>query len=65
VGALVIGMAEAYDALVHDRPHRSAVSPSEAYRLLSEEAGKRFDPQILRPFLQVIEKESEHAGVSH
>ncbi len=64
VGALVIGMAEAYDALVHDRPHRPAVSPSEAHRILSEEAGKRFDPQILRPFLQVIEKESEPAAAS-
>ncbi len=64
VGALVIGMAEAYDALVHDRPHRPAVSPSEAHRILSEQASKRFDPQILRPFLQVIQKEPEPSGAS-
>jgi len=64
VGALVIGMAEAYDALTHDRPHRPAVSPAEAHRLLSEQAGKRFDPQILRPFLQMLDQDSAAAPVN-
>lgn len=64
VGAMVIGMAEAFDALVNDRPHRPAVSSPEAHRILSEAAGTQFDPQLLRPFLQVIEKESARPGVA-
>lgn len=61
VGALVIGMAEAYDLLTHEQPDRPAVAPAEARRLLSEQGGRTFDPQILRLFLQMLEKEPPKA----
>lgn len=56
VGAMVIGMSETFDALINERPHRQAVPIPEAYRMMSEMAGTQFDPQLLRPFLQVVEQ---------
>lgn len=63
VGAMVIGMAEAFDALISDRPYRKAIPIPEAHRMMSEMAGTQFDPQLLRPFLQVVEQHIAKPGV--
>lgn len=45
-------IADAYTALTHERPHRSAYTPYEAvYQLLVDGAADKFDRQILRVML--------------
>ncbi|MBI3926319.1 MAG: GAF domain-containing protein [Armatimonadetes bacterium] len=57
VGATVIGMAVYYDALTHERPHRPALSPTEAIEAMRRLSGSQFDPRLLDPFLHTIEQE--------
>lgn len=57
VGATIIGMAEMFDSLLHDRPHRKALTVQQALETMSQSSGTAFDPKLLRPFLQVVEKE--------
>lgn len=62
VGAALIGMAEAFDAMVCDRPHRPALPLPEVLRLMAEGSGTRYDPRLLKIFLQTVEKELSKAG---
>lgn len=43
----VVAVANAYDALVHDRPHRRAYPPEAALKLIEERGGHQFDPQVV------------------
>lgn len=46
----LILVADAYDAMTSPRPFREALTHEEAIALLSEGAGKRFDPEVVRAF---------------
>lgn len=62
VGAAVIGMAETWDGLVSASSPRGPEPPAEAIRYLADRSGSSFDPQLLRLFLQVVEKEGGRAA---
>jgi HD-GYP domain-containing protein (c-di-GMP phosphodiesterase class II) len=51
LGARVIAIADTYDAIITDRPYRPARSHEEALRIIQEEAGKQFDPDIVDAFM--------------
>ena len=51
-------MANAYDALVHERPHRSAYSPEEALHILQDRAGTQFDPELVPVLTEIVESET-------
>ncbi len=55
LGARIIAVADAYDAMTSDRPYRKALSPEEAVAILSKEKGKQFDPMIVESFLEFLE----------
>ncbi|HWO89623.1 MAG TPA: HD-GYP domain-containing protein, partial [Gemmatimonadales bacterium] len=57
LGARIIAVADAYDAMVSDRPYRKAPGPLYAARELAREAGAQFDPQVVAVFLQLLEEE--------
>ena len=42
----ILGVADAYDAITSDRPYRAGRTPREAARILREEAGKQFHPDV-------------------
>ena len=44
-------MVDAYDAMTRDRAYRKAMSEEEALKELEDNAGKQFDPEIVRVFL--------------
>lgn len=44
----IVGMADAYDAMISDVPYRKRMEPAIAYRLVS--AGKLFDPVVQEAF---------------
>ncbi|MGH7865798.1 MAG: HD-GYP domain-containing protein [Candidatus Binataceae bacterium] len=59
--ARITAIAEAFDAMTHDRPHRPAFSVSRALEMISERAGRQFDPQLVPEFrAMVIELQRNH-----
>ena len=50
LGARVVAVADAYHAMVHDRPYQAARSHAEALAELERHAGTQFDPEVVRIF---------------
>lgn len=49
----IISVADAYDALTHDRPHRVALSTEDALRELQKMSGIMFDPNVIQVFMSI------------
>lgn len=47
MGARIIAVADAYDAIVSDRPYRQGRSHWQAVEILEEAAGRQFDPKVV------------------
>jgi putative nucleotidyltransferase with HDIG domain len=60
LGARVISVCDAYDAMVSDRPYRAAMSSAEALAELRAGAGSQFDPNVVEAL--VIELEGGGLG---
>ncbi len=56
IGARIIAVADAYDAMTTNRPYRKALSREEAIRRLKENMGTQFDPKVVRAFLKIIKR---------
>lgn len=56
LGARIIAVADSYEAMTSDRPYRSALSREEAVNELRVNAGTQFDPEVVRHFLDLLEK---------
>lgn len=54
IGARVIAVCDAYDAMLADRPHRAARTPEEALDELRASAGTHFDPAVVAAFAVVL-----------
>lgn len=59
LGARILSVADAYDALTSKRPYRDALSREESVKVLEEGAGTQFDPVIVRAFLSCPEAPAE------
>ena len=57
--ARIFAVVDAYDAMTSDRPYRRALSHGEALAAIAREAGKQFDPQVVRVFLRGFAEERE------
>jgi putative two-component system response regulator len=55
VGARIIGIVDAFDAMTQYRPYREARSISEAVEEMRLERGRQFDPELVDEFVRVIE----------
>ena len=59
--ARIIAVADAYDAMISDRPYRKALSPKDALEEIRINAGAQFDPDIAKIFIEkVLGKESDN-----
>lgn len=60
----VLCVAEAYDAMISPRPHRSPLTHADARQVLQKESGTHFDPQIVKLALEVLTatQEEEEEG---
>jgi len=56
LGARIFSVAHAFDAIVTDRPYRRAKSLLEARVEIAQLAGKQFDPEVVRVFLDMPDK---------
>jgi HD-GYP domain-containing protein (c-di-GMP phosphodiesterase class II) len=52
--AQIIGLADVFEALTHDRPHRRAQSPHQAVRTILADMREAFDAELLRAFLALL-----------
>lgn len=50
----ILSIADAFDAMTHDRPYRKALSPEDALNELYRYAGTQFDPCLVEIFPQVL-----------
>jgi len=56
LGARILAVADTFDALRADRPHRAGMEPERTVEILKEKSGKQFDPKVIETFLGIIEK---------
>lgn len=52
--ARIIMVADAFDAMSHDRPYRSALSVIETLREITQAKGTLFDPQVVDACVKII-----------
>lgn len=52
----IAALADAYDSLTSDRPHRKAVPENEALALIRQKIGEQFDPEVYVAFDRSIQK---------
>ncbi|MFZ3062765.1 MAG: HD domain-containing phosphohydrolase [Actinomycetota bacterium] len=57
LGARILAVADAFEAMTSDRPYRSALSKREAAKEIRRESGSQFDPKVVEALLRVVEKE--------
>ena len=50
LGARIVAIADAYDAMTHDRPYKQAIGHEAAVRELRRHAGTQFDPELVQLF---------------
>ncbi len=50
----IVGVADAFDAIVSDRPYSKAVDPTEAVDIIKDASGSHFDPRVVRALIRVI-----------
>jgi two-component system cell cycle response regulator len=54
LGARIIAVCDAFDAMVSDRPYRQALAIGEALRELAQGSGTQFDPAVVSAFLEAF-----------
>ncbi|MGH9553035.1 MAG: HD domain-containing phosphohydrolase, partial [Terriglobales bacterium] len=59
LGARIILVADAYDAMTTDRPYRKAIGHQNAIAELRKQAGKQFDSQMVEALISIIGEERE------
>jgi diguanylate cyclase (GGDEF)-like protein len=55
LGARIIAVCDAFDAMTSDRPHRAAMTPEAALAELVRSAGSQFDPEVVQAFLAITD----------
>jgi len=54
LGARILAIADAFDAMISDRPYRSAMSMTEIVEEIRRCAGMQFDPVVVAAFLNTV-----------
>jgi len=54
VGARILAVADAFDAMTSPRPHRSRLSSVKAIEIIKAGAGTQWDPMIVYVFMEVL-----------
>ena len=56
LGARIMSVADAFEAMVYGRPYRQRMDIDSAIREIKKKSGTQFDPKIVEAFLKVIKK---------
>ena len=57
LSARILGIADAFDAMISKRCYKQAQPLEKVIAILQEEAGKQFDPKLVPVFVKAIEEE--------
>ena len=60
LAARIMAIADAFDAITHDRPYRRQLTQEEALNILRNEMGCQFDPALALSFVSIIESGRFH-----
>ena len=53
-GSRIIAVADAFCAMTTDRPYRKAMPVDKALSILREEAGKKWDPDVVNALAEIV-----------
>jgi hypothetical protein len=62
LGARIVSIVESYAAMLQERPTRPALTKEEALNTLKENWGNRYDPDVVKAFVEVVENELRSGG---
>lgn len=54
IAARIVALADTFDALTRKRPYKNAMSVKESIKIINDEKGKAFDPDIVDAFLKKL-----------
>lgn len=57
IGARIVSIIDAWDAMVSDRPYRRALTYEEAIREIKKGTGTQFDPNVVEVFTGILKSE--------
>jgi HD-GYP domain-containing protein (c-di-GMP phosphodiesterase class II) len=57
MGARIVSIVESYAAMLQERPTRPALTREEALNTLKENWGNRYDPDVVKSFVEIVENE--------
>ena len=60
IGARILLVADAFDAMTEDRPYRKAMPVADAVEELKRFSGTQFDPTVVDAFLAVLKRTGRH-----
>lgn len=62
LGARIIAVADAFDAMTSDRPYRSALTVEDALAEIAKGGGRQFDPVVAQALVSVVQEEPVSAA---
>lgn len=57
LGARILAVADAFDAMTSDRPYREAFSQQQAVEILVSGSGKQWDPRLVTLFCGIVQED--------
>lgn len=61
LGSRILAVVDAYDAMITDRPYRKGKTAWEARLEIERLSGEQFDPEVVKAFWSVVQKETQFA----
>ena len=61
LGARIVAIADAYDAMIQDRPYKKKISHEAAVEELRRHAGTQFDPELVEIFCDIYGSQAPEA----
>jgi putative two-component system response regulator len=62
IGARIVSIVDAHDAMTHDRPYRARLSDEAALEELRRHQGSQFDPELTELFIDNLERIAAATG---
>ena len=56
-GSRIVSIVESYAAMLQERPTRPSLTQEEALNTLKENWGSRYDPDVVKSFVEIVENE--------